>query len=293
MTPRLAVRRHYLMCPPTHYDVIYSINPWMDPSKPVDTRLAYLQWQRIHDIYLELGHRIDLLQPLPDLPDMVFTANGATVLGGRSLVARFRYQQRVGESPAYLDWFGARDFAVRQADSINEGQGDFLAVADLLLGGTGFRSDPAAHAESEAFFGRRVIGLTLVNADYYHLDTAIGVLDERNIMYYPAAFSPQSRAMLAELFPDAVLASAEDAAAFGLNAVSDGRHVVLPSGAPRLAAQLRERGFETIGADVSELLRGGGGVKCCTLELGLAAEAAPADDGAPAEAAGPATTGAA
>ena len=278
--PRTATARRYLMCPPSHFDVVYCINPWMDPSKPVDQRLAYLQWQRVHDIYLELGHRIDLLPPLPGLPDMVFTANGATVLDGRSLVARFRYEQRKEESQAYLDWFGARGFAVRQADAINEGQGDFLAVGDVLLGGTGFRSDPGAHTESEAYFGRTVVGLTLVNPDYYHLDTAIGVLDERNIMYYPAAFSPQSQQTLGELFPDALLASEEDAHAFGLNAVSDGRHVVLPAGATRLAARLRESGFDPIGADVSELLRGGGGVKCCTLELGPASAALPATPGA-------------
>ena len=53
----------------------------------------------------------------------------------------------------------------------------------------------------------------------------------------------------------------------GLNAVSDGRHVVLPVQARNLAAQLRELGFEPIGVNVSELLKGGGGPKCCTLEL--------------------------
>ena len=35
----------------------------------------------------------------------------------------------------------------------------------------------------------------------------------------------------------------------------------------RLAAQLSERGFEPVGVDMSELLKGGGGPKCCTLEL--------------------------
>lgn len=29
---RSARPRHYLMCPPTHFDVVYSINPWMDPK---------------------------------------------------------------------------------------------------------------------------------------------------------------------------------------------------------------------------------------------------------------------
>jgi N-dimethylarginine dimethylaminohydrolase len=68
-------------------------------------------------------------------------------------------------------------------------------------------------------------------------------------------------------YPDAVLASPVDAAVLGLNAVSDGRHVVLPAAAVGLAAALRERGYEPVGVDLSELLKGGGGPKCCTLEV--------------------------
>ncbi len=73
--------------------------------------------------------------------------------------------------------------------------------------------------------------------------------------------------MLETLYPDAVLASEADAAVLGLNAVSDGRHVFLADRAIELAQQLRERGFDPVGVDLSELLEGGGGVKCCTLEI--------------------------
>lgn len=190
--------------------------------------------------------------------------------GDRVIVARFRDAERAPEADAYLDWFGARGFDVRQAAWTNEGEGDFLRAGDWLLAGSGFRTDRRSHVETEEFFGRPVIGLTLVDGCYYHLDTALAVLDERTIMYYPGAFSEGSRRILQELFPDAVTASPEDAAAFGLNAVSDGHHVVLPAGATRLVAQLRERGFDPVGLDVSELLRAGGGVKCCTLELPFA-----------------------
>ena len=58
-----------------------------------------------------------------------------------------------------------------------------------------------------------------------------------------------------------------DAEVLGLNAVSDGRHVVLPAQATGLAAQLATRGFEPIGVDLSELRKAGGGPKCCTLRL--------------------------
>jgi N-dimethylarginine dimethylaminohydrolase len=86
-------------------------------------------------------------------------------------------------------------------------------------------------------------------------------------MYYPAAFSPGSQAVLRAIYPDAVLVTDADAEVFGVNAVSDGRHVVLPQRANQLIDALRERGFEPVGVDVSELLKAGGGVKCCTLEL--------------------------
>ena len=265
-TRRSTVRR-YLMCPPTYFDVTYSINPWMNPAKPVDQPVAMVQWQRVHDQLVELGHTVELLPPAPGLPDMVFAANGATVWSGRAMVARFRHAERDAESTAYLDWFAARGFDVRQASTANEGEGDFLTAGHWLLAGNGFRTDRRAHVESEQFFGRPVIGLTLVDDRYYHLDTALAVLDDETVMYYPPAFTPGSRAILRELFPAAIVASDSDADAFGLNALSDGRHVLMPAGATALTAELRDAGFEPIPIDVSELLRAGGGVKCCTLEL--------------------------
>ncbi|WP_245160120.1 hypothetical protein [Blastococcus sp. CT_GayMR20] len=150
---------------------------------------------------------------------------------------------------------------------VNEGEGDFLVVGELVLAGTGFRTDPGAHTEVQELFGIPVISLQLVDPRFYHLDTALAVLDDRTVAYYPEAFSPGSRGVLQRLFPDAVLASEADAVVLGLNAVSDGRHVVLPSAAVGLMEQLRERGYEPIGVDLSELLKAGGSVKCCTLEI--------------------------
>ncbi|MFF8772263.1 dimethylargininase [Kitasatospora sp. NPDC015120] len=265
---RTARPRHYLMCRPEHFTVDYSINPWMEPEKPTDAARALAQWEQLYALFRELGHTVELIAPVPGLPDMVFAANGATVVDGTALVARFRHRERADEAAAYREWFGARGYrAVVQAEYTNEGEGDYLLVGGRILAGTGFRTDRRAHAETQRVLGRPVVTLELVDPRYYHLDTALAVLGDDEIMYYPAAFSPQSRATLAALYPDAVLASDEDAAVFGLNAVSDGLRVVLPEAAAGLAAQLRARGFEPVGIDVTELLKAGGSVKCCTLEL--------------------------
>jgi N-dimethylarginine dimethylaminohydrolase len=261
-------QRHYLMVRPTYFAVEYSINPWMDPGKPTFAELAVAQWEWLRDLYVELGHRVELLDPVPGLPDMVYAANGATVVNGRVLVARFRHRQRAPESAAYLSWFAEHGYRnVRQARWNNEGEGDLLFAGTRILAGSGFRTDPRAHAEAEEFFGLPVVGLTLVDPRYYHLDTALAVLADDLVMYLPEAFSHDSQRLLDVLYPHAITASPRDAAVFGLNAVSDGKHVVLPQAATGLIAQLRAHGFEPIGADLSELLKGGGSVKCCTLEL--------------------------
>jgi N-dimethylarginine dimethylaminohydrolase len=265
---RQAAARSYLMCPPEHFAVTYAINPWMRPDQPTDAATAMRQWARLREVYLDLGHEVQTIDPVPGLPDMVFAANGATVVGGRVLGVRFRYPERAGEAGAYLAWFRDHGYPdVRAARYVNEGEGDFLCTGRALLAGYGFRSDQAAAAELAGVFGLPVTSLRLVDPRFYHLDTALCVLDADTAMYYPAAFDDAGRAAIVAQFAELIEAKDEDAEVLGLNAVSDGRHVVLPVQARNLAAQLRERGFEPVGVDMSEVLKGGGGPKCCTLEL--------------------------
>ncbi len=93
---RTAHRRHYLMCRPEHFTVNYSINPWMEPSRPTDTANAVAQWQKLYDLYVELGHEVELIDPLPGYPDMVYTANGGFLIDGRAYVPEFRFVERQG-----------------------------------------------------------------------------------------------------------------------------------------------------------------------------------------------------
>jgi N-dimethylarginine dimethylaminohydrolase len=265
---RRATARTYLMCPPEHFAVTYAINPWMRPDQPTDPAVAMRQWARLRQVYLDLGHDVRTIEPVAGLPDMVYAANGATVVDGTVLGVRFAHPERAGEADAYLDWFRAHGYAdVRAAGAVNEGEGDFLFTGQVLLAGYGFRSDRTAAGELAEAFGLPVVSLRLVDPRFYHLDTALCVLDADTAMYYPAAFDDDGRAAIAGQFAELIEAKDEDAEVLGLNAVSDGRHVILPVQARKLAAQLRERGFSPIGVDLSELRKGGGGPKCCTLEL--------------------------
>lgn len=273
---RVQQRRRYLMCRPDHFTVSYEINPWMHRAHPTDTSRAMRQWQALHDAYVGLGHEVELIDPVPGLNDMVYTANSGLVINGVALGTRFSVSQRRGEERPFRDWFAAHGFDVVEPVATQEGEGDLMLVGETILAGFGFRSQLDSHAEIADVFGLEVVSLRLVNPVYYHLDTALCVLDpvqgpggvERaNIAYLPAAFDDRSQAVLVERFPDAIRVSASVPATLELNAISDGRNVVLSPHTDSFVAQLRERGYHPVPVDVSELNLGGGGIKCCTLEL--------------------------
>ena len=267
MKQRVPSARHYAMTAPTFFAVEYAINPWMDTSTAVDTHVAMNQWETLRQTYKELGHTVESVEPVAGLPDMVYAANGGLVVNGKAVVARFAYPQRAGESAAYTEWMTRHGFDPAETRHVNEGQGDLLVVGAIVLAGYGFRTERQAHAEIAAHVGMPVVSLELVDPRFYHLDTALAVLDDTTIAYYPQAFSAEARATLLELFPDAIEVAESDANVLGLNVVSDGLNVVMPAAATRFADQLRDAGFRPIGVDLSELLKGGGSDKCCTLEV--------------------------
>ena len=76
---------------------------------------------------------------------------------------------------------------------------------EVILAGTGFRSTGDSHREVGEVFGREVVSLRLIDPRFYHLDTAISVLDpvegpggveKANIAYLPSAFNEPSLASI-------------------------------------------------------------------------------------------------
>ena len=268
---RMPRKRTYLVCPPEHFTVAYAINPWMDTAVAVDVELAVKQWERLRETLTGLGHAVHVLPPEPGLPDMVYAANGAFTVDGTAFGARFRYPQRTAEAAVHRAFYEREGWRYVEPAEINEGEGDFAyvpgAYGGLILGGYGYRTDPAAHAEVQEALRRPVVSLHLVDPRFYHLDVALAALDDERVAYYPAAFSPASQRVLKQLFPDAVRADEADALAFGLNLLGDGKHVVLPAEATGMAHKIAEAGYLPVPVELAELKKGGGSVKCCVAEL--------------------------
>jgi N-dimethylarginine dimethylaminohydrolase len=266
---RAARQLTLVMCEPSYFDVVYSVNPWMDLDTPVDRDLARRQWETLYDTLVALGHEVMLIDPLPGQPDMVFTANAAVVVGTRGVSAKFRAPYRNPETVVYHEWLQNAGINMRAPTDVSEGEGDFVVTPDgaRIFAGDGVRTKASAHTEISVHLGLPTIPLTLVDERFYHLDTALSILDDHTAIYYPPAFSQQARDTLSEHFKDLISADDRDAFVLGANAVSDGLHVLLEAEADGLMTSLTARGYQPVPLDMSEFRKSGGAVRCCVLEL--------------------------
>ncbi|HLB78168.1 MAG TPA: amidinotransferase, partial [Candidatus Dormibacteraeota bacterium] len=259
-----------LMCPPAYYGIEYEINPWMDRRKGVDRERAIAQWGALYRTLTgPVGAAVALLDPMPGLPDMVFTANAGLVVGQRFIPSRFRYPVRAGEEPYFRRWFEAQGYEVLSLPEgcLFEGAGDALACGETLYAGYHFRSHVSSHRELSRLLSARVLSLELSDPRFYHLDTCFCPLGADSAIYYPAAFDRYARQVLAAGIRQPLLAAPDDAARFGCNAVVVDRHVVLNAGCAGLRGQLEEAGYTVHEVDLSEFLKSGGAAKCLTLRL--------------------------
>ena len=260
----------FLMCPPKYFAIEYEINPWMSRLHGSTPHLANAQWQRLTEIIqTECGARVDLVDPQPGLPDLVFTANAGLIIDGKVILARFRFPVRSGEEPVYEAWFNAANIEVLHLDEdiFFEGAGDALFSGDQLFCGYHFRSEIASHHAIAELTGQRVLSLLLTDSRFYHLDTCFCPLSGGRVMYYPGAFDEYSLKVIDAHLPERIEVGQADAVKFGCNAVCIDDHVILPAGCVQLAKDLTSRGYRVHSVNLSEYLKSGGAAKCLTLRL--------------------------
>jgi len=282
MTSSTPVAR-FLMCRPEHFAVVYSINPWMDPQSWAQHDHAHAlaarkEWEGLHGKLTKLGAAIELVPPAAELPDLVFTANGAVVLDRTVLLARFRHPERQPEEGHFelafrvLQARGLVD-AVRTLPEglVLEGAGDcvFDPARNLFWMGYGPRTDIAARTAVEDTFGVEAMPLELADPRFYHMDTALSPLPRGEVAYLPGAFTPAGLAAIRERVAadKRIEIGIEDATRLAANAVCIGDTLVMSGCGARLRDRLRERGYRVATPPLPSFLRSGGAAFCLTLRL--------------------------
>jgi lysine-ketoglutarate reductase/saccharopine dehydrogenase-like protein (TIGR00300 family) len=262
-----------LMCSPHHYEVDYVINPWMEGNIHRSSReRAEAQWNELCQV-LKSYATVDLIEPQPGWPDMVFTANAGLILGDTVVLSRFFHPERQGEEPYFQQWFEDQGYKVHLLPKSLpfEGAGDALLdrAGRWLWAGYGFRSELDSHPYLAQWLDVEVLSLRLVDRRFYHLDTCFCPLSDGYLLYYPPAFDTYSNRMIELRVPaeKRIPLDEADAVNFSCNAVNIDRIVVLNKASDRLKRILSDCNFTVVETPLTEFLKAGGAAKCLTLRV--------------------------
>jgi N-dimethylarginine dimethylaminohydrolase len=245
----------------------------MTPHVGDPTPDAVRQWDRFAEL---MGCIADVeLVPIESqspMPDLVFTANAALMIGNLAIVSSFRHAERRREQPLYRAALARAGYAttfLRQ--TYFEGAGDALfdRVRPLLYAGYGWRTERGATLQLQEIVGCRVLPLLLVDERFYHLDTALCPLSTGHVLAYMDAFSPHAQTMLRRAIEPGYLieVSIDDALRFACNAVEVRDAIVMHDCSRGLREKLNAIGYRVFCTDLSEFHKAGGSAKCLTLRL--------------------------
>jgi N-dimethylarginine dimethylaminohydrolase len=282
-------RACFLMTDPSYFDVSYQINPWMKPTawRPEHAVAARAASTNLKAALKAAGACVETIGAVRGLPDLVFPANAAVVLDGVVLLARFRHPERQGEEAVFRSVFAGlkarglvREIVDLPEGVLQEGAGDAIwdAGRGHFWAGFGPRSSRASVGVIARTFGQEVVGLQLASERFYHLDTCFCPLSGGEVLYYPEAFTPEAQAAIRERLPAAlrIEASAEEAAAFCVNAVNLDDRVIMARAPDSLRATLAAHGYRLTEIDLDPFILSGGAAYCMTLRLDRTSQTQPA-----------------
>ena len=266
-------KERFLMCPPDYFQVDYVINPWMaDNVGLVNLDLTKAQWRELREVINEYADVVEM-EPVADLPDMVFTANAGVVYGNKAIASHFTPIERRPEEVHFKKWFRENGFELFALDKKIgfEGAGDCLRDRSKpwLWTGYGFRTEVEAHEEIARFFDLEVIPIKLIDPRFYHIDTCLCPLANGFLMYYPLAFDNASRLEIESRIPadKRIVVDTPDARNFACNTVNIGDVVIMTRVSKLLQDRLIGAGFKIHEVNLSEFIKAGGSAKCLTLKL--------------------------
>lgn len=263
-----------LVCDPEFFNISYEINSWMNVDNKTDGEKVRRQWDEMIECLVNSGAKIEHIQPSPDFPDMVFTANAGLVRGNRVVLSNFRHEERRGERELFRRWFLDQGYEVIELpeDISFEGAGDAMFFNNILFIGCGSRTNRRAHPIIAEALGVDYVSCELVNPYFYHLDTCLFTTDNQ-FVYYDEAFTHASlREMLTKVTETTMKTNnsvnicpvnTAQAKQFICNSIKVRHSITTP-------AYNHDNIFSSthiFNCDVSEFIKAGGAVKCLTLEL--------------------------
>lgn len=273
-----------MMVSPAFFNVENPINAHMRQSDgslhKLDKNLAVEQWKNLKTTYEKLGFNVFVVDPVDELPDMVFCANQSfpylDSCGNFNAVLSNMFNDTRNEEVSYINSFligqgyQTHRIASRTLGYYFESMGDALWLPGyrFILGGYGFRTDKRIYQFLSETTNAPIAIFELKHPKFYHLDTCLSILDDKTALACKDAFTDDGWQLLNKIFPKIIHVPLQeaDSPGFACNAhCPDRKHVIIQKNCEQTNSNLIAAGFIPVEVDTSEFIKSGGSVFCMKL----------------------------
>lgn len=269
------------------YKYQHNQNPYIDIQHNIKLNKVMLQHNNLEKVLSsKITYKIE--NPLHNLPDLVFVANGGLCIPNISntiILPNMKYKQRK-EELTYLEeiYKGINLNMVQFPDSNSapfEGQAElkWFQNGTKAICGYGHRSTQETFDTIKDLFNQlfkknklippKLLVLPLESPDYYHLDVAMLEFNDTKCIVHKKAFSNSSIKMIKQFLGDENVDVIDTSDTMCLNAIVDGNilvtHKITDSNIKLNLEKITNK--KIIEVDTSEFEKSGGSVRCMTLDV--------------------------
>jgi N-dimethylarginine dimethylaminohydrolase len=174
---------------------------------------------------------------------------------------------RKGEENVLIQWLDDEEISYYNlAEDKIEG-GDVIIDRETIYVGLSNRTHQKAVDHLQSLLNQFNVIAISFKEKFLHLDCVFNVVSPDVALIYPHALTKEDIELFSSRY-ELIEVSEEEQFTLGTNVLSIGNKKILSLPVNKqVNKQLRNRGFEVIEVDITEIIKSGGSFRCCTLPI--------------------------
>lgn len=264
-----------IMCPPTYFEIRTPINTtqakWHEMGRGPDPVKSLEQYDIVKNTLEKEGVKVWEIRPSEKFTYQVFTRDVGVISNQGAFVGQFKFDPRKGEIEPFIRVLEQNDIRVVHCvenSAIFEG-GDFLFIdQNEAFVGVGDRTNGDGLEVLNSQFSSMTLHPISLPKDFLHLDVVLNIISPRIALAYLPAISDEGRSILESHKFEIIDVPQEEQETMATNVLAIGEKKIITASCNKITNEkIRKKGFDVFEAEMSEIIKGGGGIRCMTLPV--------------------------
>ncbi|WP_408006629.1 dimethylarginine dimethylaminohydrolase family protein [Pseudalkalibacillus sp. A8] len=263
------ILKRVILCEPHYMRIRDIINETQKRFKEegIHIDLAVEQHNQFIKTLQNHGVEVILLPYHEKFPEQVFTRDIGFTLGQTLFVSTMGSDIRRGEENVVKQWLDDEELPYFKIGEDKIEGGDVIIDRDTIYIGLSYRTAQKAVDHLKSVLTQYDVIAIPFTEKYLHLDCVFNVISPDVALIFPPALNKREIDFFTSRY-ELIEVTGEEQFTLGTNVLAIGNKKILSLPVnKKVNKKLREKGFEVIEVDISEIIKSGGSFRCCTLPL--------------------------